>query len=466
VPSDCHKPRTSASAICDNFDDIVAGGPGSFVDGGGLVSCKTCGSAQSPCSWEFRITNRYGGDNYKVYLSFDQSAEHFATTSDIYTAWKHVHLERERMCNVGGILFQDYGATGQCGGAGQAACCGLIPPATPCNQILVYEDPGQPGGTNISVGQSIVVFDELNPYESAGYTRTVMAPPLNNGNGSITLTLDSALPKSYRASAEFMPGVAPHVPDFVNGHSGGVCVPSAGFVEADVSDLRHGFDHALVSYHTPTYGLDGSAVLPRLWPAFFDLRQSMGGRPCASRRFSRIWYSRFVDAGTILGCPDPPADPAFENNVFHVIPAFDTVDPNDPAGYSAFEGAFSYVLEDQVTQNCAMTSGGCAGTERDAMERSVVSHENAHQFRVNKCSPPEFHDTRKAWCGAAGGTCVPAPASDQNCVMVISSPPTVPELDMQADGTDHFCKEDLSLGDPSCSGVPREGAIRTWEDPQ
>ena len=59
-----------------------------------------------------------------------------------------------------------------------------------------------------------------------------------------------------------------------------------------------------------------------------------------------------------------------------------------------------------------------------------------------------------------------APASDQNCAMVISDPPTVPELDMQADGTDHFCEEDLSLGDPNCGGVPREGAIRTWEDPQ
>lgn len=251
------------------------------------------------------------------------------------------------------------------------------------------------------------------------------------------------------------------MPDFRNGHSGGVCVPSAGFVEADVSDLRQGFDQALVSFHTPIYGLHGSGVVPRLWPLFFDLHPTTG-RSCALRRFSWICYGRFVTAGTIDGCPDPPAAPSLENNVFHVIPAFDTADLSNPAGFSAFEGAFTYILEDQVLQNCA----GCTGTEQDAMRRSVVSHETAHQFRVNKCSPPAFHDTRSAWCGAPGGNCVVPTASHQNCVMVISNPPTVLELDVQADGTDHFCKEDLALGDPVCGGVPREGAIRTWDDPQ
>ncbi len=459
VPSDCNKPRSYAAANCDNKHDIVVGGPGSFMEGGNPIqSCKMCGGTFDPCVWEFRITNRFGGDNYKVYFAFDQSSEQFPATSDIYTAWKHVHIERERMCNVGGILFEDYGATGQCGAAGQPACCGTAG-QPPCNQILMY-DP-----SNVSMGQSLVVFDELNPYETAGYTRTVTAPPANNGDGSVTLTLDSPLPRSYQASAEFTPGMVPHVPDFVNGHSGGVCVPLGGFVEADLSDLRQGFDHALVDYHIPTYGLDGAGVVPRLWPEFlFDLTN----HNCAARRFSRIWYSRFVDGGDV-GCPvDPPdVDAALENNVFHVIPAFDTIDASNPAGFSAFEGAFSYILDEQIAQDCAMSSGGCTGTEQDAMRRWTVAHETAHQFRVNKCSPPLFHDSpsaRAAWCGASGGSCVVPPASTQSCVMVGGT--SVPELDMRADGTDHFCKEDLALGDPNCSGTPREGAIRTWEDPQ
>lgn len=305
------------------------------------------------------------------------------------------------------------------------------------------------------------MFDEVNRYENAGYTRTVTAPPVNNGNGSVTLTLDSPLPKSYRASMEFMPGMAPHVPDFVNGHSGGVCVTSAGFVEADVSDLRQGFDDALVSYHVPTYGLDGSGVVPRLWPAFFDL-DSVAGRPCVTFRFSRIWNSRAVDTGTpVCTGPDTAANGVVPNNFFHVIPSFDTL--NAVAGFSNFEGAFSYVLDDQIAQDCAMSSGGCTGTEQAVMRRWTVAHEKAHQFRVNKCSLGG-HDSRAAWCGSPGGSCVVPPATNQKCVMEAGV--STPDLDMRADGTDHFCEEDLALGDPNCGGTPREGSIRTLEDPQ
>ena len=38
--------------------------------------------------------------------------------------------------------------------------------------------------------------------------------------------------------------------------------------------------------------------------------------------------------------------------------------------------------------------------------------------------------------------------------------------DMAVDGIYRFCPEDLNLGDPNCSGTPREGAMRTSEDPQ
>ena len=50
--------------------------------------------------------------------------------------------------------------------------------------------------------------------------------------------------------------------------------------------------------------------------------------------------------------------------------------------------------------------------------------------------------------------------------MVTSEPPSTGNLDMRADGIDHFCKEDLVLGDPNCGAQPSDGAIRSWEDPQ
>ncbi len=450
-PALCNKPRAMTAGDCENFDALVASGPGSFASGGALSSCKTCGSAVNPCTWEFNITNRYAGDDYKVYFSNAATSERFMATSDVYTSWKHVHIERERMCNVGAVLFDDYGATGLCGGAGQPVCCGTGG-QLPCNQIRVYDF------SNVANGHSVVVFDEENPYETADYTRTVTAAPVNNGDGTVTLTLDSPLPQSYRASDEHLPAALPHVPDFANGHSGGVCVDSGGFVEADLSDLRQGLEPACVDYHVPAYGLDGSGTVPTLPTTFFDL----ASRPCVTFRFSRVWNSTAVDSGT-LACPGPdaPANGIVPSNVLHTIPAFDTL--NNVAGFANFAGAFFYILDTQIGQDCAANSSGCAGGDLDATRRWTVAHESGHHFEVNKCSSGG-HDTRDAWCGAPGGSCVIAPATHQGCLM--NAGISTPDLDMRADGVDHFCKEDLVLGDPTCVGTPREGAIRTLEDPQ
>jgi hypothetical protein len=48
---------------------------------------------------------------------------------------------------------------------------------------------------------------------------------------------------------------------------------------------------------------------------------------------------------------------------------------------------------------------------------------------------------------------------------IILSGTATQDLDMRADGVDHFCVEDLWLGDRNCGGTPVEGAIRTLEDP-
>lgn len=448
--TDCQKPRAYATAICDNKDDIVAGAAGSFVEAGNPIqSCKTCGSASAPCHWDFRITNHFGGDNYKVFFGSDAAATEFVTSSDVYTATKHVHLERDRMCRAGGVLFKDYGATGQCGGAGQPPCCGTAgQPA--CNQIVVY-DP-------VSVLQNdvIVVFDEANSYEAAGYTRTVTAPPVNNGNGTITLTLDAALPRNYRASSA-EPGSNPPVPDYRNAHAGGVCVPAAKFYEPDTSDLQQGFDEAFVDYHTPIYGVDGSGVVPTLPSPLIDLN----ARPCALFRFSRIWFSRFVLGASFAGCPDPPADQAVANNVMQLIGA--SRNPQGITGVSNFEENFSYIFRDQVTTDCGATTPPCTPAKQDTMHRWTVGHELAHNFQVDACSVGG-HDTRSAWCGSASGACVNPTYSVESCSM--DPLLTTQDLDMRADGIDHFCAEDLILGDPSCAGTPRPGAMRTWEDPQ
>lgn len=457
VPSDCNKPRTSASAICDNVDDIVAGGPGSFVDGGGLVSCKVCGGSQDPCSWEFRITNRHAGDNCKVYFAFDQMADHFAATSDLYTAWKHLHIERERMCAVGGLLFQDYGATGDCGGAGQPACCGTGG-EPPCNQILLFDT------TNVSQGDVVVLFDEDVPFEDVTDTRTISAPPVDNGDGSITITLNNPWPRSVLASNRTLP--SGQVPIFTNGHSGGLCVPAAGSVESDTVGLPGAFSDGVISYHVPTYGIDGSGTVPFYSPVDFG---TVGSEKCEPHRFSVIWFENYLADITPFACPDGTGYAgAVPNNYVHVIGA--KRGASGDLAQSPVEINTGYLYIDDIVDccngvACPSPTGGCDADKQDNMNREVVHHELAHQFDVNACVGFPKHDGRDAWCGGMGGTCLNPIHMSQECVMNDGIPGTK-GTDLLVDGIDRFCVEDLAQGDPTCVAMPLEGAMRAAEDPE
>ncbi len=463
TPASCNKPRTFAVGNCDNGADIATGGPGSFVESGNpLQSCKTCGSASSPCRWEFRITNRFGGDNYKAYFAFDSSSNDFAATSDIYTSWKHVHLERDRMCKVGGLLFQDYGAPGECGGAGEPVCCGTGG-QPPCNQIVLY------GPTGLQQNDSLTIFDAIpyktgavtRTFEQGGETRTVAVAPVDNGNGTVTVTLSApALAHSYRAADPVSPS-PPTTPAFTNGHSGGVCVGAGGFWEADASDFPQPYGDALTSAHVPAPGLagTGSGTIPFVPSAFLN----SSTRPCTMRRFSRIWFNGFSQGPTITNCPDPPANVCNATNQFHMNGAQAESSSPALAGASLADANFSYVYGAQIATDCTITTGGCTPSKEANMIRFVTAHEFGHQFRVDDCS--SLHDSRNAWCGPAGGTCVDFTLAEEKCVMYNGNA-AGRDMDLRANGIDHFCPEDLILGDPNCIGTPRPGAIRTWEDPQ
>ncbi|MGB9693629.1 MAG: hypothetical protein ACPLYF_02180, partial [Fervidobacterium sp.] len=76
------------------------------------------------------------------------------------------------MFRRGGLLAQDF----------NKATCG-----NECNKIVLYD------WANIAKDDVIVVFDELSPYETKGEVKVVADSPVNNGNGTITVTLDSDL---------------------------------------------------------------------------------------------------------------------------------------------------------------------------------------------------------------------------------------------------------------------------------
>ena len=243
--------------MCDNRDTFVTNSVGSFVDDpdGKLYYCQVCGGS-SNCKFEFRITKRYAGDNYKVYIQTDDypSQTYFARAVPKLTAVKNVFIERDKMCRNGGVLYKSYGAPGECGGTNQPPCCGTGN-ELPCNQIKVYD-----WMSGIGIGNSIVIFDETKPFESANKEIRTVLHIGDNGDGTKTITLDSPLQNNYLASDY---SGNPPMPIFSNGHSAGICFntnDNSYYYIADTSDLRQPFDDGFVKFNVSADGVGGSGV--------------------------------------------------------------------------------------------------------------------------------------------------------------------------------------------------------------
>ena len=230
-PTKCDRPYNWAGGICDNKDQFSScyDCVGSFKDSQDLKSCKICGSYLNPCQWEFVITDRYGGDNYKVYFqSFNEEGALILTrASHIYTAVKNVFIERDKMCRNGGLLYEDFD---------HLNC------SDHCNQIKVYD-----WMNGIDAGNSIVIFDETKPFESSNKEIRTALHIADNGDGTKTITLDSNLQKDYYASSK-----SGNTPTFSNGHSAGICLntnDNSFYYIADTSDLRQPFDDGFVKFN-------------------------------------------------------------------------------------------------------------------------------------------------------------------------------------------------------------------------
>lgn len=486
-PVQCDKPRDKAIGECDNKDPLVNGGVGSFWDGytlGNRKYCQTCGSDANKCLWTFAITKRYGGDDYKIYLQTDDSPsrDFFASASPPYRSVKHIHVENDRMCRKGGLIYKSYGAPGECDGGGQPACCGQGA-ELPCNQIMLYN------WANVAATDNIAIFDETHPYEaSTKEVRTILLVT-DNGDGTSTVTLDSALGHSYYASDRTL--IAPILPTFANGHSAGVCLNSANnadFYIADPTARRDAFDDAFVDFHVPAYGTEGASVVPYLPPEMGEMCDE--GGDCANpilscpsnhpiaiawRLFGRIWFSRkdsqenivqsigIGRAGQFLNCTKCGAEarpePAFWGMAYRWSEATGAADdPRTKLILTAVQGIEDYC-------NGGLTPNALQGT---------FNHEMGHQFYTS-ASKADQHDTRCSWpsapfpptCPAVDpGTCNVA-GSVQACVMNPKGERWTILLRFDAD--------DLLCGDPDCPNgnigccaacaIPGNGSIRQCFDP-
>jgi hypothetical protein len=406
-----------------------------------------------------KVPARYSGDNFQVEAtkcnySNTVLPQRVMGLSAVYTSWKRAFVERDKMFRRGGLLYQGYGTPPNCGIGGYPDCCGQGG-QLPCDQIRVYD------WANVSVGDTIVVFDATHPAENGGETRTVQTsdPGLNN---TTILTLDSPLTNSYLAKTN--DNCSPPIPTFEittlpdnKGHSGGVGVLSncdsdpnqinasnSCFYDADMRDIEQPFDDAFVEF----FGLRGGMnALPYVSESFFAASDDL-----SKARFSQIWFNHFQNGGGT-----PPIDQA--HNYFHLI---GVTKWGTTGGYSHSDYDFSYSF-----------IKGLEAFFPDLMDRwlagmAVVDHELVHQYDTNRCttltdcnppySPRGHHDYRGWWL--YGGTGCPAA---NPCLMD-------PQGGNMTDFTNRLCVEDLLLGDPNCPDpvppAPRDGAIRTEFDPK
>jgi hypothetical protein len=381
----------------------------------------------------------------------------------VYTAWKRVYVERDRMFRRGGVLYQSYGSTLDCGGEGQPACsCGGAgqPPCCgtagqpPCNQIVVYD------WTNASDGDTIVVFDETQTYESGGETRTITAIA-HNGSGLKTLTLNAPLAHNYLASGD--DGQNPPHPTFANGHSAGFGVthsadgqvtdpsanqlngPGSAFYDADLRDVKQPFTDAYVEVLAPR---EGMGAVPYVGPATGIYASGSAGRSLRAF-FSSAWFQN----GPIEG-----------NNYIHLVGVCGE-DAGLLGGDTLPEDKESMIFVETWQKKYPNPAVAAM------VIRAATDHELVHQFYVNACAVAEdcskqaaanHHDFRPRWTATTAG----CPAANANpCLMD-------PAGGDRTGATNRLCKEDLLLGDPvaPCSyGMAtfqgKDTALRTVSDP-
>jgi len=260
--------------------------------------------------------------------------------------------------------------------------------------------------------------------------------PVNNGDGSITITLNANLTGAYFATSQL--GTSP---TFTNLKSAGVGVVTSGddFWAADPSRLAMPYDEAFVDFFVAP---DGQRALPYIGKEFFD-----AAKEDDKGYLSETWFQHYRTGAT--GVPD-----ALQQNYFHLLGA---------ANITAAVEAFSLAQQDWTYVFVAKLQGG---TTEDVLNRvrSTTNHEFGHHFGTNE-DDCEGHDTNGAWCLLCGGAVI------EPCLM------NSPRSDRE-DGIDRLDTKDLLTGAPTggtiiCGSppVPRnynkgDGAIRTIDDPQ
>ncbi len=399
-----------------------------------------------------KLPERYAGDNWQIEVTKLNSLgapvpNKVPGLSGIFTGWKRMFLERERMFRKGGILSRD---------------------ADPGDRYIylakIHDGAAWVRGDNLQAGDAIAIFDAANTLGSGHQDDACVAAlsEITDFEVEIELGATDTCATPYLLKYFYSSSVDPatHQWSFASGTlSAGVgkidgcsISPSDFFSSnscsfgADLRGIEQPYNDTEVEFAAPRSGIGAIPYLPTQW---FDTYESED-----RARFSQIWFQNFT-----AGAGDPPK--AQPHNYFHLIGASRRTGAagatNDDYDY-AF--VFTGGIEDQ----------GRPPAETANWVQSTTSHELAHEFGVN---PDDVtcggHDTRDAWC--AGDPLLDC--HTQKCLMNKSR--------VRTDGVDRLCKGDIldgaaSGGSRHCGDPPPggwdvtwskgDGAVRTEPDPE
>ena len=417
-----------------------------------------------------KIPDDVSGENFQVEISKVNPAtsqvypNRVLTLSPVFTSWKRVFVERDRMFRGGGVLAEDYIPEEDCGTPANpicdcvadptADCCNGIGPVF-CNQIVAYE------WQNAAADDQVAVFDTHHSYENGGETRRItFVAPAADSHGLLYVTLDQGLAQGYLSSSRQEPAPpATYEPDFQNHESAGYGVISACdassnqinasdscFYKADLRRVEQAYNDAFVEVFAPR---DGMGAVPYVSQGSGVLDAT---NVIVSGHFSRIWFKQFIPANG-----DEPE--AVAHNYFHMTGIASNL--STASGWSWAEYDMIMIATGWIYD---------VWGEFPEYVRQAAAHELGHMFRVNPIScDPDNHDDNFAWCGGEGGDCAVAPLTHERCVMYENK--SDPEwFALIQNDVNRFCCINLSgpVAGQHCQNrsCAEEDGIRNHPDPE
>ncbi len=471
IPAACFKPWQDPinpaiiNGRCDNNEDFVSSGVGTSTYNNDFKDCRdNCGTASNPCTFNFRITQHWGGDTYRPII-FAQDTRTYLGGAKV-NPWKRYYIEKDKMCKRGGILD---GYLYFAGGDGDSDPDFIW--VRRWDQALSLDDPSYP-----QLGDTARIFDSEHTFESGGEDAVIVARTLEElfdpqniyctgmdpcsqpgcvCRWAVKFGLDRDLVTTYWSSRD----------EFQNGKSAGVCVPSQGYYQVNTTRLNKmdqtgPFDDAFVQFKTMK---EGQNVVPYLHTTHND-------GPIKERvPFHQYWFSKkkpidcqISPPQSCIGCCNTP------QNIFHLIGSSDAVGSRG-VNYADSDISYVYAAGIQRDVDTLCSSPGCYGDEFQNYLSFVSAHEPGHNFRVNPCRDAH-HCLNLAWCGGAGGACRSRcnAGEDKKCTM--NGEQYTSMVCQRSDGISRFCCSDL-CANPRCPvfedcSVPGGLSIRTDTDPE